>query len=51
MKTANGFVMLDIAANILGMAQVIHPAVIWDQEAVILGPAISRGYGESRRTV
>ncbi len=35
-KTASGFAMLDIAANILGMSQVIHPTVIWDQEMVIL---------------
>ncbi len=28
--------MLDIAAHVLGMSQVIHPMVIWDHETVIL---------------
>jgi glyoxylase-like metal-dependent hydrolase (beta-lactamase superfamily II) len=35
-KTASGFAMLDIAAHILGMQQIIHPTLIWDHETVIL---------------
>jgi len=41
MKIANGIDMLEISANIMGTASVIHPTLIWNNESVIL---IDTGY-------
>lgn len=41
MQVANGLEMLEISAVILGKANVIHPALIWDEGMVIL---VDTGY-------
>lgn len=41
MKIANGVEMLEISSNIMGIASVINPTLIWDNNAVIL---VDTGY-------
>ena len=36
MKALNGLAMLEVAANIMGRIDVIHPVLIWDAQIVIL---------------
>ncbi len=36
MKTASGFAMLEISADMMGRPTVIHPTIIWDQDHVIM---------------
>ena len=41
MHVANGVEMLEISATIMGKANVIHPTLLWDEDAVIL---VDTGY-------
>ncbi len=49
MRIANGVEMLEITANPMGRASVIHPTLVWDANSVVLVDAGFPGQGEPVR--